>query len=214
MERAAEGIVVRLDWLQRFGLWELARARQDAKNRGIARDRDHHGAGRTVQEWYEGHYIGLKAEYAVARFLDVPLDIATITGADPGYDLIFRGHRVQVKNYYGPGLILTDQEIRACDLAIMTRPLTAASAFCDADPDLRITAERYRPHAFCHLVIVGWTWSAEFRDLAAVRKFPSGDQRVLDGTALRDPYALFTVSPGRHQEPDLAPWNQAPLIGG
>lgn len=201
-------VEIRLDNLQRLGCWELARARQAAKGSAAA-DTSHPGTeARSYREWEEGHYIGIKGEYSLARFLQLQdgLDLEARAGPDPGYDLIWRGHRVDVKNLYGPTLIVEPRALSQADLVVLAGPHDTDNTWWPAVPDPRITADRYQAHRWAHVVLRGWVWTAEYTSRAHPLEINGRTVQAVAEERLREPYDLFHIQIAERAA-DPAPWD-------
>lgn len=183
-ERLEDGrVAIRLNDLELWACWELARRRHERKAK-TARDRRVDKSRNIL----ESHYIGIKAEYAAARFYSLGIDMRAYKGGDNGGDLELNGRKIDVKNRQRD--LLIPYEPRA-DFYILTNPLTRSTPFCDMERDRRIRS--YAKHAFKHVLIVGWIERAGFLEQHEIVNLGHGDHKMLKRERLNDPFSFFEI---------------------
>jgi hypothetical protein len=107
-----------------FAVSELAKLQDLAKRRNDNKKK-HAVASKKVDDELSDemmHYIGLKAEYAVAKLLGVEFNIENTLEGDSGFDLIYRGLTIDVK-YSQRDLKFRPGTFKA-DIAILVQPLS------------------------------------------------------------------------------------------
>jgi hypothetical protein len=145
--------------LQLPGLIVLAESRNTfkagakAKNRKIA----------DTQSDFEVMLSGLMGEFAVAKTLDVAMDMSHRNGGDGGADMMFKQRKVQVKTSNTDMLIFNQDD----------RRLTA---------DLCVLTQIMGP---CRVRIHGWTTREEFYHRCRQYDFGYGMRDVLDCEKLK-----------------------------
>ncbi len=156
--RVNDCIGVRFTQLELDAMWALARKRQEAKSGG-ATDRRSDTRLSNIQM----HYIGIKGEYAVAKYLGIGFDMRSLTDGDDYGDLLWRGRHIEVKNLqdwllFTPGTFLAE-------VAVLVNPLRER-------PDRRVTDKP--PHAYKDVVLRGWITKERFIEHSYVHDFGYG----------------------------------------
>lgn len=123
----------------------------------------------------ELHYIGLKAEFAVAKLLKVDINLENTLSGDGGIDIIYRGLSVDVKYSqldlkFEPGTFLAD-------IAILTQPLSFGVYYyrgerVAAELDKRVSKKKF---AWANILVVGWVSRERFEKEHTIRNFGYSD---------------------------------------
>lgn len=166
MRQVKGGVLVSFRHAELVALWKLAERRVGAKTPN-ARDKRVDQRLRPVQ----AHYVGLKAEYAVARYLGVAPDVYAYGGGDGGVDLRYRGRTIDVKNSFG-GLVIPNLQVLRSDVIILVNPVGRTP-----DPFLAGVDTRHR---FRDVIIRGWVTREQFEVSHTVKDFGHGPCLVME----------------------------------
>lgn len=164
-------VPIELTELERWALAKLASERNANKERHGVRTRK---VDNDLSD-EEMHYIGLKAEYAIAKLLGVDFNPENMLSGDGGTDIIYRGLTVDVKYSqldlkFRPGTFLAD-------VAILTQPLQRGShryagKVVSAERDSRVSKRRF---AWANILVVGWVSRERFESEHVIRNFGYND---------------------------------------
>lgn len=187
VKRKNGAIVVRMTAVERLGLWKLAEGRQRPKDKRLARDNRHKN-----DDDVGLHYVGLKGEYAVAKFLGLELDMSETVAGDRRGDFQVGDLWFEVKNAYR-NLLLSPNELGS-EFVVMVKPQTEDTSFATAVLEDR--EELPADHRWANVEIVGWLSSRLFYQRAKVRDFGYGDRYYVSPNELREPYKLFRILDG------------------
>lgn len=172
------GVAVRFTQLELDAMWLLARKRQDAKNGG-ATDRRSDSSISNIQM----HYIGIKGEYGVAKYLGVGFDMRSLTDGDDYGDISLSGWRIEVKNLQD-WLVFTPGTFRA-DIAVLVNPLRER-----LDPRVRDK----NSHAYKDILIRGWIYRDTFIHVCFEHSFGYGARQCMRPESLSPIDTIFDIA--------------------
>ncbi len=160
-------IPVLMNNVERFGLWELATQRQALKDsRGVKTQK----VDKEISD-LEMHYIGLKAEHAVAKLLGLELNMENTYTGDGGVDLHYRGITIDVK-FSSKHLNVRAKKEFVADVAVLVNPLRTIvkynSIYYAADPDPHVSTKP--SFAWANSLVVGWLTKDEYYSLRTWKK--------------------------------------------
>lgn len=166
-------------------LYKLAEIRNEGKVKNSS-----HKIDETLSD-VEMHYIGLKAEWAVASFLFLDIDTRTTPNGDGGYDLKKSGITIDVKmsqkdlKFHRPG--------PRADIIFLVQPLSPFTIPDTKYHDLTKRDTHIAKPAFSwkHVVLIGWITRAEFMAKHVLRNFGYGDRMVVWSEHCHRPTLLF-----------------------
>ena len=113
--------------------------------------------------------IGHLGEQAVGKVLDIPVDTEVRTHGDEGWDLEYKGLRIQVKTSTLPKLIFNAPRLFSADIAILAQYVGEDRKNAQETPQFRIW---------------GWVTKDEFLKNYYSENFGYGDRLVLDAHSL------------------------------
>lgn len=113
--------------------------------------------------------IGHLGEQAVGKVLDIPVDTEVRTHGDAGWDLEYKGLKIQVKTSTLPKLIFNAPRLFSADIAILAQYVGEDRKNAQATPMFRIW---------------GWTTKKEFLEKYYNENYGYGDRFVLDAHEL------------------------------
>lgn len=120
---------------------------------------------RTALSPLDAHYVGMKGEYAVARYLGVLPDVNAYQHGDGGIDLRWRGMTIDVKNASGDLVIPRLTDLRS-DVIIVVSPV-------GVEPDPYLSGVN-SPHSRRDVIIRGWVTRDQFQTAHSIKNFGSG----------------------------------------
>lgn len=170
--------VMRFTNLDRWAMWRLAVKRQGLKNDPESRATNDNDLRVWPQQrkWEQYHYVGIKGESAVARFLGADLDLGGYQGGDRAVgDLTVNGWSVEVKTQQRWLLLKRRNEFRA-DVAVLVNPWGEV-----VDERLEVGD----PHNRRDVVIVGWCSQEDVDQSSVEMDFGHGLRLVMRDEALR-----------------------------
>lgn len=174
--------------VERFGLIKLAWERQALKeSRGVQSQKVDESVSNL-----EMHYIGLKAEHAVAKLLGLEINMENTYEGDGGVDLHYRGVTIDVKFSSCHLNVRKNKEV-VSDVVVLVNPLTIASkyngAYYDAADDPNVTNPKF---AWANSVIVGWIAKDEYYSLREWKKakFKNFDYWSVSAHNMHDMFTL------------------------
>ncbi|MHC4412297.1 MAG: hypothetical protein ACYSW6_04875 [Planctomycetota bacterium] len=174
--------------VERFGLFRLSQERQAFKeSRGIQSQKVDESITNP-----EMHYVGLKAEHAVAKLLGLEINMENTYGGDGGVDLHYRGITIDVKFSSYHLNVKKDKEIVA-DVVVLVNPLTTSlkydGTYYNAVEDPDVAKPKF---AWAHCVIVGWIKKGEYYSLRELKdaKFKNLDYWSVGAHNMHDMFTL------------------------
>lgn len=179
-ENIEHGVVVYHNDFELWALWLLAGKRNAAKT-----EQQNKRVDKDLSD-IQMHYVGLKGEYAVAKFLGIQLDMEILLAGDSGHDLVFKDRTIDVKVSqkdlkFFPGAF-------AADIAVLVQPHTYKAAWHKAERDDRVGKPIF---AWKHSLISGWVWRKRFEEECYEHDFGYGLRNCMNAEDLYHPYELF-----------------------
>jgi len=171
-------VPIKLSDLELWALWKLAKERNNKKEQHGVETRK---IDKNVSD-LEMHYIGMKAEYGVARLLGAEFDLKNTLAGDAGYDFTYKGLTIDVK------LSQRDLKFRKgtfkADVVILVQPLTAGrwaygGVNFVAEKDGRVGKHKF---AWKHLLVMGWLTRKHFEKMHEIRNFGYNDVEFMDAS--------------------------------
>lgn len=145
-------------------LWAMAVRRQRAKHpRAIDKQFSPHASG------IETHYIGMKGEWAVARYLAMFPDIHAYAGGDGGVDMVYRGYSLDVKTLR-EWLVFNSLEDFKADIAVVVNPYGDERDIC---------IPSHKTHWRRHVIIRGWATRQQFEAVCFKVDFGYGERLAM-----------------------------------
>lgn len=174
--------------LELWALWNMANKRQrHKKNMGVKTKK--------ITKKYTDvqiDYFGLKGEYAVARFLELDLNLSIQAEGDGGVDMVYHDITIDVKTTATNDLIFNSDGDFKSNIAFLVRPQASGEfgIWLDAMPlDPYIKSGDFRAR---NMNIVGWATKATFIFTADVKDYGYGKRKVLAGVKLQKPQEFIT----------------------
>ena len=178
-EGIESGVVMYHNDLELWALWMMAGKRNAAKT-----EQQNKRVDKDLSD-IQMHYVGLKGEYAVAKFLGIELDMDILLAGDAGHDLVFRDRTIDVK--------VSQKDLKffpgkfTADIAVLVQPHTRMS-WHRPEKDERIGKPVF---AWKHSLISGWVWRKRFEEEYYERDFGYGLRHCMNAEDLHNPYELF-----------------------
>ena len=181
--------------LERWALMELAKKRNARKeSKGIKSQKVDPGIT-DVQL----HYVGLKAEYAVAKLIGVEIDLENTYEGDGGIDINYRGLTIDVKLSTRDLKHRLDKKVVA-DVIVLVQPLmqtTSSGAYhAKAIPDPMVDKKVF---AWNNVMVIGWISREEFLSTCSVANFGHFDCNVVTANNMRDMSTLRAYAASKHR---------------
>ena len=187
------GVPVYLTNLELWSLMELAKRRNDLKE-SVGVKSQKIDKELTDQEL---HYIGLKAEYAVAKLLRVSIDMNNTLAGDGGIDLNYRGLSIDVKYSTKDLKYRPDKEITS-DIIVLVQPLDKNIVnmpyYASAEEEDYISKPSF---AWKHVLVVGWISAGDFKERHTIRNFGYSDCMFMSAENMNNMYDLREYAVGQ-----------------
>lgn len=174
--------------LELYALRQLAKARN--------RNKEEHGVEtkrvlNTLTD-EDVHYLGMKAEYGVSRYLDIPWNKKNMLGGDGGLDMVHGTTTIDVKMSQLDLKVPIDAPSIA-DILILVSPLKRGEYYyCgkrmipERDPYINV-----RKFCFRNFLITGWISREEFEEKKSIRNLGYGSLFFVSCKELNDPGRLM-----------------------
>jgi len=124
------------------------------------------------------HYVGLKAEMAVAKLMGLEIDRDHHGDGDRGYDFVWRGLTIDVK-YSQRDIKYEMPTWPTADILVLVQPLDQTTAYKSYfAPAIRDSNPSNYRHQWRNVLVVGWITSEHFKDNYSVVELGGIDKKL------------------------------------